>query len=146
MLKSSACDGSLIVESNEQDGGCDARERVVRRAGQTLCDLQGDVTWRVVEHAVMKAFAVGSGEINGGSRGAARAAHARQVAMYLAHITGHHSLTQVGRMANRDRTTVAHACAVIEDERDDPVFDEALNYLERSVMLMANRQSPSSSN
>lgn len=99
-----------------------------------------DVTWRIVEHAVMKAFSVGVGDLNTGSRGAARAAHARQVAMYLAHVTCHHTYTEVGRMANRDRTTVAHACAVVEDGRDDPVFDQTLEHLERSVQLMAYRQ------
>ena len=114
--------------------------------GPRELDLQSQVTWRIVEHAVMKAFAVGEREINGGSRGAARAAHARQVAMYLVHITCHRSYTEVGRMANRDRTTVAHACAVIEDERDDPLFDEALEYLERSIALMAKRGSHSSGN
>jgi chromosomal replication initiation ATPase DnaA len=98
------------------------------------------VTWRIVEHAVMKAFSVGVGDLNTGSRGAARAAHARQVAMYLAHVTCHHTYTEVGRMANRDRTTVAHACAVVEDGRDDPVFDQTLEHLERSVQLMAYRQ------
>lgn len=81
-----------------------------------------------------------------GSRGAARAAHARQVAMYLAHVACHHTYTEVGRMANRDRTTVAHACAVVEDGRDDPVFDQTLEHLERSVTLMANRQSRPSGN
>lgn len=144
MLKSSACDGSLPFNADEQDGSREAY--LPSCAHQALRHVQGDVTWRIVEHAVMKAFAVGAGELNGGSRGAARAAHARQVAMYLAHITGHHSLTEVGRMANRDRTTVAHACALVEDERDDPMFDEALNYLERSVLLMANRPWPASSN
>lgn len=103
--------------------------------------LQGEITWRIVEHAVMRAFAVDVTEINGGSRGVARAAHARQVAMYLAHITCQQSYTQIGRMANRDRTTVAHACAVVEDERDDPLFDEALCHLERSIALMAGRGS-----
>lgn len=88
----------------------------------------------------MKAFSVGVSDLNTGSRGAARAAHARQVAMYLAHVACNHTYTEVGRMANRDRTTVAHACAVVEDGRDDPVFDQTLEHLERSVQLMAHRQ------
>jgi chromosomal replication initiation ATPase DnaA len=105
-----------------------------------------DVTWRIVEHAVMKAFSLGVGDINAGSRGAARAAHARQVAMYLAHVTCHRSYTEVGRMAKRDRTTVAHACAVVEDGRDDPAFDQTLEHLERSVLIMTNRQTVPTSN
>lgn len=114
--------------------------------GSASTSAPADVTWRIVEAAVMKTFAVGVTDINGDRRGVARSALARQVAMYLAHVACHHSFTEVGRMANRDRTTVAHACAVVEDERDDPLFDEALTHLERSVVLMAHRSAPSGDN
>ncbi len=33
----------------------------------------------------------------------------------------------------RDRTTVAHACGVVEDLRDDPRFDRVLELLETIV-------------
>lgn len=55
---------------------------------------------------------------------------ARQTAMYLAHVTFGLTFTEVGRLFRRDRTTVAHACAVIEDLRDDPAIDRALSILE----------------
>ena len=58
---------------------------------------------------------------------------ARQVAMYLAHVGCGLSLTETGRLFERDRTTVAHACGVIEDRRDDPIFDRALDLLEWAV-------------
>jgi hypothetical protein len=35
----------------------------------------------------------------------------------------------VGRIFERDRTTVAHACGVVEDRRDDANFDRALEAL-----------------
>jgi hypothetical protein len=38
----------------------------------------------------------------------------------------------------RDRTTVAHACALVEDRRDDPALDAQLGYLEEAVAAMRN--------
>lgn len=94
---------------------------------------------RVIELAVTQVFDVAEQDLTTFNRGVARAAHARQVAMYLAHVTCNLSLTDVGRMFGRDRTTVAHACARIEDERDDPVFDLTLDLLEWAVPAMATR-------
>ena len=64
------------------------------------------------------------------SRCQAKAARARQLAMYLAHVVLGQSLTAVGYAFGRDRTTVSHACAVIEDMRDDPDFDAEVSRLE----------------
>lgn len=66
-------------------------------------------------------------------------AFARQVGMYLAHVGGGLPMTEVGRMFARDRTTVSHACAVIEDRRDDPTFDRALAVLEFALTANATR-------
>ena len=64
------------------------------------------------------------------SRGrAAPIALGRQMAMYLAHVAFRLSCTQVGQLFGRDRTTVAHACGVIEDLRDDQIIDRALTVL-----------------
>jgi chromosomal replication initiation ATPase DnaA len=62
---------------------------------------------------------------------------ARQIAMYLSHVAFRVSLTDVGRIFGRDRTTVSHACAVVEDLRDDPRFDRILDLLERIVRFQA---------
>ena len=56
-------------------------------------------------------------------RGSQRMAFARQIAMYLAHVGFGLSFDAVGRAFGRDRTTVAHACRVVEDGRDDIWFD-----------------------
>ena len=58
---------------------------------------------------------------------------ARQVAMYLAHVVCGLSLTEVGALFARDRTTVAHAWGVVEGKRDDPELDGRLDHLERAV-------------
>lgn len=60
-------------------------------------------------------------------------ARARQLAMYLSHVVLGRSLTEIGYAFGRDRTTVAHACAVIEDMRDDPDFDAEVTALERRL-------------
>jgi len=57
-------------------------------------------------------------------------AFARQLAMYLCHVVGGMSLRDVARELERDRTTVGHACHMIEDKRDDEIFDKQLNMLE----------------
>jgi chromosomal replication initiation ATPase DnaA len=90
------------------------------------------VRW-AIESAVAAVFEVGIEELRAPTRGSARAAFARQVAMYLAHVGCGVSLTEVGRLFERDRTTVAHACSLIEDKRDDPDFDYRLDHLERAV-------------
>jgi hypothetical protein len=90
----------------------------------------------VVEAAVARVFGVEHDELCRATRGRAPVALARQVAMYLAHVACGMSLTEVGHLFRRDRTTVAHACAVVEDRRDDPIFDRVLELLEWAVPSM----------
>ncbi|HXF53876.1 MAG TPA: helix-turn-helix domain-containing protein [Hyphomicrobiaceae bacterium] len=70
------------------------------------------------------------------TRGRARVALARQVAMYLAHVACGLSLTAVGELFERDRTTVAYACGVVERRRDEPSFDGAIELLECIVRVL----------
>ena len=56
--------------------------------------------------------------------------------MYLAHVTCGATLTEIGILFERDRTTVAHACGVVEDRRDDPDLDCKLDSLERAVSCL----------
>jgi chromosomal replication initiation ATPase DnaA len=53
--------------------------------------------------------------------------------MYLAHIGLGLNLSQVGRCFGRDRTTVAHACAVMENYRDNPATARVLECLEAAL-------------
>jgi len=50
--------------------------------------------------------------------------------MYLAHTGFQLSLETISRIFGRDRTTVSHACHVIEDSRDDIWLDYRLEALE----------------
>jgi hypothetical protein len=52
------------------------------------------------------------------------------------------SLTETGWLFERDRTTVAHACGVIEGRCDDPIFDRAPDLLEWVVPALTTRPFP----
>lgn len=67
-------------------------------------------------------------------------ARARQLAMYLAHVVLGHSLTEIARAFGRDRTTVSHACGLIEDLRDDPGFDDEVSGYEQRLETDAGRE------
>lgn len=65
-----------------------------------------------------------------------RSAFARQVAMYLASVGFGMSLGRVARAFGRDRSTVRHACQVMEERRENPNFDQWMDALEASVAHM----------
>ncbi len=58
--------------------------------------------------------------------------------MYVAHVILQMSMSDIGRGFGRDRTTVIHACHLIEDLRDDEDFDRVVAVAER-VALAAFR-------
>ncbi|WP_332684323.1 helix-turn-helix domain-containing protein [Bosea sp. (in: a-proteobacteria)] len=90
---------------------------------------------RLAEAAVCAALRLSPAALRQKRRGVGRAAFGRQVAMYLAHVGFGLSLTQVGLAFGRDRTTVRHACALVEDRRDQPGFELALAALEAGLAL-----------
>jgi chromosomal replication initiation ATPase DnaA len=92
-------------------------------------------TARFLEAIVACAFNVPVDVIRSARRGPAPVALSRQVAMYLAHTRFGLSFSAAGALFGRDRTTAAHACKTVEDCRDDPRFDAALDCLERATDL-----------
>jgi chromosomal replication initiation ATPase DnaA len=58
---------------------------------------------------------------------------ARQVAMYIAAVGFGMSYGRVAAALGRDRSTVQHACRVVEDRRDDPAFDRWIEALEATA-------------
>jgi hypothetical protein len=87
----------------------------------------------LVEAAVAAAYGLEARRLRGGTRGAAPVALARQVAMYVAHVRLGLDYTAIGRAFGRDRTTVAHACRLIEDRRDDPRVEDVIGRIEEAV-------------
>lgn len=78
-------------------------------------------------------FNVPTLELRRGGRSGRQIAQIRQVAMYVAHVTLRLSMKQVGAGFERDRTTVLHACHLVEDMRDEIAFDRVVAHVERVV-------------
>ncbi len=97
---------------------------------------------QALEQAILRVFMVASADLWSDTRGRPKVAFARQVAMYLAHVVCGLSLTNVGQIFSRDRTTVAHACGRVEDLRDDPSFDRSLELLEGIMRVLLPRVAP----
>lgn len=91
---------------------------------------------KAIDPVVATVFEVDLHDLGAATRRSPRTAFARQVAMYLAHVVCGLSLTEVGALFARDRTTVAHACEVVEDRRDDPELDGRLEHLECAVAAL----------
>lgn len=100
----------------------------------------GDDPWdhkAILEEMVARVFAIDLSAICRPTRGRAKVAMARQVAMYLAHVICGLNLTEAGELFGRDRTTAAHACRVVERRREDhPDFDHALKLLENLTRVL----------
>lgn len=84
------------------------------------------------------ACGVSIAEIAARGRSRAAVAHARQIAIYLAHVVGQMSLTELSLIFERDRTTAAHACHVIEDRREGAMFDRQIEQLEGDMRARVN--------
>lgn len=111
-----------------------ARERRSRPAAQScraaekavfVCDSVTDITAAL--------FNVSGRELRQPGRTTTGVTRVRQIAMYVAHVVMSLSMTEVGRGFARDRTTVVHACHLVEDMRDDPDFDAIVALTERVV-------------
>lgn len=76
-------------------------------------------------------FNVCGKELRRPGRSALGVARVRQIAMYVTHVVMGLSMSDVGRGFGRDRTTVLHACHLIEDMRDDAEFDAIVAMAER---------------
>jgi len=106
------------------------------RRSRGACSQGTSAARRAIESVVAAVFEVDARELQARSRGSARTAFARQVAMYLAHVACGISLTDVGALFGRDRTTMSHACSLVEDKRDDPDLDCRLEHLEQAIACL----------
>lgn len=69
--------------------------------------------------------------------------HVRQVAMYVCHVAYSMPMGEVAQAFGRDRSTVGHACRMVEDRRDDRAYDTFVAIVERmasAVHLLAGRR------
>ena len=64
------------------------------------------------------------------------ACQVRQIAMYVCHVALRMPQHEIAIAFGRDRTTVGHACHVVEDRRDDPFFDDFVSAVERITVAV----------
>jgi hypothetical protein len=81
-------------------------------------------------------------KLRGPARGGTAVTQARQVAMYLSHVVFGLSFSRVGICFGRDRTTVRHACRLVEDGRDDDVCEFGLTAIELALLAISAALSP----
>ena len=98
------------------------------------------------EMIVAESFGIVRDDLYRATRGRKSVANARQIMMYLAHVTFGFTLGEVGRLYNRDRSTVGYACRKFEDLRDDPLHDRMLEKLERAICASATTAAAPSDN
>jgi len=89
-----------------------------------------DATAQLCLKTVALALCVPLDQLVSARRCKADIALARQIAMYLAHTQFSMAMTEVGLAFKRDRTTVSHACRLVEDKRDEETFDLTITQLE----------------
>ena len=110
--------------------------RAVRADLRQLRDTERAAQVALTQETIAGAFKISLAEMRAPTRRAAPVAQARQIAMYLMHVSFGLSLSAVGRHFGRDRTTAAHACRQIEDRRDDADFDVLMDRLEFALRTM----------
>ncbi|MFQ5563723.1 MAG: helix-turn-helix domain-containing protein [Parvularculaceae bacterium] len=97
---------------------------------------------RLAMETASVAFGAPMERLASSQRCGAQVALARQAAMYLAHVVGQLPLSSISTEFNRDRTTVSHACHLIEDRRDSPMFDMQIEILETYLRERLNTAVP----
>jgi chromosomal replication initiation ATPase DnaA len=80
-------------------------------------------------------FNVDGRDLRSHSRCERSVARVRQVGMYVAHVTLALTMAEVGRAFGRDRSTVNHACHLIEDMREDLEFDRIIQTIENIIRV-----------
>lgn len=97
---------------------------------------------RLAEAAAAAMTRLPVASLRGPARGGRAVTQARQVAMYLAHVVFGLSFNRVGICFGRDRTTVRHACRLVEDGRDDEGCEFGLTAIELGLLALAAGLSP----
>lgn len=69
-----------------------------------------------------------------------QAQEARQLATYLARVVFEIGLRELARETGRSPGTTCHACRKVEQRRDRPEFDRAVDYLEMQLRAAAAGQ------
>lgn len=121
-----------LISHQMMDHGVD----LIRSETRSVPDMSVPIVHGFISRVIASVYEIDVAHLLAPTRGTAMIALARQVAMYLAHVGCGLTLTEVGRQFGRDRTTVAHACEVVEERREDESFDQMIELLEQSVAML----------
>jgi hypothetical protein len=121
----SACIQSMPASADDADAACPLMPRPSSLPIRSVC--------RIVGHMTSEMVALVGSRVQLRRDRRRTLCHVRQIAMYVCHVALQIPLNEIGLAFGRDRTTVGHACHVIEDRRDDPAFDDFVAAVERMV-------------
>ena len=107
-----------------------AHQKQRTRHASMIDTLRCRITWRLV--AELFAAACERDLPEGAARRRPRC-HMRQIAMYLSHVVLSVPYQSIAIAFGRDRTTVVHACSVVEDRRDEAAYDRFVEQCERCI-------------
>nr|WP_319484423.1 helix-turn-helix domain-containing protein [uncultured Cohaesibacter sp.] len=93
----------------------------------------GIAALELVDELVARTYRLPRSALHAGTRCRKSVAFARQVAMYLCHVCLSYPLKDIARHYQRDRTTVAYACRVVEDRREEEETELLINSLESAL-------------
>lgn len=121
------------VQSLVPDCECRRFSHVADERSMEMCECVIDI--------VAALFNVSGKELRRPGRSSTAISRVRQIGMYVAHVVLRLTMAEVGRGFSRDRTTVQHACHLIEDLREDAEFDRILSLTERvTAAAFRNRE------
>lgn len=129
-----AAEAARQMDDARQTGCCRNAAAPSSRRDRVMADCDG-----LIDLAAAL-FNVSGRELRQPGRTSLGVARVRQIAMYTAHVVLSLSMSEVGRGFGRDRTTVLHACHLVEDMRDDEEFDAVVSQTERVVRAAFGRQ------
>ena len=89
---------------------------------------------QIVERLVGELFALGcQGVLPRGTRERRPDCHIRQITMYLCRVVLSMRYQHIAQAVGRDRSTVIHGCAAVEDRRDMAAYDVFIDRCEGCV-------------
>ena len=127
MMATYVCDSRAVCGNENFFRGCTGSSCDFSSHGKEASLL------RLVVQCVAIAFGTSAEHVRHQKRGCAKVARARQVVAYLMHTGLSLTLSDISVLLGRDRTTIGHACRMIEDLRDCPDFDHRLLMLEDAI-------------
>ena len=114
------------VEMQDANGRKPRRARPGRDAQLIeVCDCVIDLAAAI--------FSLPSTELRRSGRCTDQISRVRQIAMYVTHVVLGLTMAEIGKGFGQDRTTVVHACHLIEDLRDDEDFDHVISRTEHII-------------